>query len=389
MADLPEGFDLEALLAPIPGDAPQGIDIREDFSATSPYNRLRDARSEARDAERLRDARPDANDGGQNAGDPNIRDPGPLWRTVREVAIKTLAETAKDLEVAAWMTEAVVRSHGLLGLTFGAKLMAGLAERYWDGLFPLPDDYGMETRVAPVTGLNGRDGNGSLIQPLYMSILFETSDHTPIAYYNYKSSADLMKLDAETRTRRLEAGRIMPFDNIEKEARNRGANLAKVREDATAARDAWQSMADVLDEKAGTDGPPTTAVRELLDEIIHIAAIYAPRDAVGAETGAEGSGETVETGAAPGGGGFGRIAVSPGQLASREDALRALGEIANFFRRSEPHSPLSYTLDEAVRRGRMTWPELLAEVVADTDTRNTILNTLGIRPPSPPPEATE
>ena len=87
-------------------------------------------------------------------------------------------------------------------------------------------------------------------------------------------------------------------------------------------------------------------------------------------------------------GGLGRIAVSPGQVASREDALRALGEIANFFRRTEPHSPLSYTLDEAVRRGRMTWPELLAEVVADTDTRNTILTTLGIRPP-PPPEATE
>ena len=56
MADLPEGFDLEALLAPIPGDAPQGIDIREDFSAASPYNRLRDARSEARDAERGQDA---------------------------------------------------------------------------------------------------------------------------------------------------------------------------------------------------------------------------------------------------------------------------------------------------------------------------------------------
>ena len=56
MADLPEGFDLEALLAPIPGDAPQGVDIREDFSATSPYNRLRDARSEARDAERGQDS---------------------------------------------------------------------------------------------------------------------------------------------------------------------------------------------------------------------------------------------------------------------------------------------------------------------------------------------
>src|SRR6478672_1790048 len=111
MADLPEGFDLEALLAPIPGDAPQGIDIREDYSATSPYNRLRDARSEARDAER-----------GQEQGDADARDPTPLWRSVRELATKTLAETTKDLEVAAWLTEAYVRSHGLVGLTAGAQL---------------------------------------------------------------------------------------------------------------------------------------------------------------------------------------------------------------------------------------------------------------------------
>ena len=76
------------------------------------------------------------------------------------------------------------------------------------------------------------------------------------------------------------------------------------------------------------------------------------------------------------------FAVTPGQAPRREDALRALSEIANFFRRTEPHSPLSYTLDEAVRRGRMTWPELLAEVVADTDARNGILTTLGIRPPA-------
>jgi type VI secretion system protein ImpA len=221
-----------------------------------------------------------------------------------------------------------------------------------------------------------------------MTELFKRSDGTPVAYYHYKSSADLMKLDAEARARRLEGGRVMPFDDMDKEARNRGANLAKVRDATTAARDAWQSMADVMDEKAGADGPPTTAVRELLDEIIHIATIYAPRATAEAEVAPEGAGEAADSGAAPGAGGFGRIAVSPGQLASREDALRALGEIASFFRRSEPHSPLSYTLDEAVRRGRMTWPELLAEVVADTDTRNTILNTLGIRPP-PPPEATE
>ena len=199
MADPPDGFDLEALLAPIAGDAPQGIDIREDFSSTSPYNRLRDARSEARDAER-----------GQDAGTENTADPTPLWRSVRELSLKTLAETTKDLEVAAWATEAMVRSHGLAGLTAGAQLMAGLAEQYWDRVFPLPDDYGMETRVAPVTGLNGRDGNGSLIQPLHMIVLFNRPDGSPIAFYQHQQSQLLATLDAERRQQRIEAGAIPP-----------------------------------------------------------------------------------------------------------------------------------------------------------------------------------
>lgn len=375
MADLPDGFDLEALLAPIEGDAPQGIDIREDFSSTSPYNRLRDARSEARDAER-----------GLDAGDPNAADPTPLWRTVRELALKTLTETTKDLEVAAWATEAMVRSHGLAGLTACSRLITGLAEQYWDGVFPLPDDYGMETRVAPVTGLNGRDGNGSLIQPLYKLNLFNRPDGSPVAYYQYKQSEQLGSLDAERRQQRIEAGAI-PFENLEREARAAGGRrFAALLADARAAHEAWQAMASVLDEKAGADGPSTTAVRDLLSGIIEIATRFAPAEetAAGGTEAEAGTGE--DGGAAAGGAGFGGLAVSASRGASREDALRALGEIANFFRRTEPHSPLSYTLDEAVRRGRMTWPELLAEVVADADTRNNILNSLGIRPPPPEPE---
>jgi type VI secretion system protein ImpA len=371
MADLPEGFDLEALLAPIEGEAPQGIDVREDFSATSAYNRLRDARSEARDAER-----------GQDAGDADARDAGPLWRTVRELAMKTLVETSKDLEVAAWMTEALVRSHGLAGLTAGAQVMAGLAERYWDGLFPLPDDYGIETRVAPVTGLNGRDGNGSLIQPLNMVALFNRPDGSPLAYYQYRASEQLSTLDAERRQARIEAGAI-PLEDLEREARAAGGrHFGAMLADARAARDAWQAMASIMDEKAGAEGPSTTAVRDLLTGIIDTVTRFAPAEEAAAEATTEpgtAGGEAPATGSV----GLGRLTVAPGQGATREDALRALGEIASFFRRTEPHSPLSYTLDEAVRRGRMTWPELLAEVVADTDTRNTILNTLGIRPPPP------
>jgi type VI secretion system protein ImpA len=69
---------------------------------------------------------------------------------------------------------------------------------------------------------------------------------------------------------------------------------------------------------------------------------------------------------------------------TRESALRSLETLAAFFRRTEPHSPLSYTLDEAVRRARLPWLELLDEVIADRSSRDAFLTTLGIRPPAPP-----
>jgi type VI secretion system protein ImpA len=373
MTDLPEGFDLEALLAPVPGDAPQGIDIREDFSAASPYNRLRDARSEARDAER-----------GLDAGGENTRDPAPLWRSIRELALTTLAETTKDLEVAAWLTEALVRSDGLTGLAAGARLMGGLAEQYWDVLFPLPDDYGMETRVTPVTGLNGRDGNGSLMQPLYKLTLFKRrQDDTAVAIYQYQQFEKLSPTGKE---------RQAAFEALEKDARAAESRaFGTLFADAWAAREAWQAMANAMDAKAGADGPSTTAVRDLLSSIIDIARRYAPPEVVTAVTAPPGEivSATAETASAETGDALvvTAAAAAPGRMVTREDALRVLGEIADYFRRTEPHSPISYTLDEAVRRGRLTWPELLAEVVADMNTRNGILTMLGIRPPPPPPAA--
>ena len=303
---------------------------------------------------------------------------------MREVAIKTLTENTKDLEVAAWLTEGLVRSHGLAGLAAGARVIAGLAEHYWDGLFPLPDEDGMETRVSPITGLNGRDGAGSLMQPLYQLVLFKRrQDDTPVAIYQYQQAEKLSPTNKE---------RQAVFETLEKDARaSESRAFGALYADAWAAREAWQAMANVMDAKAGADGPSTTAVRDLLSGIIDITRRYAPAAAVAAVSapaGEVGVSEAVNA-EAPESATAAAARLPRGRArakASREDALRVLGEIADFFRRTEPHSPISYTLDEAVRRGRLTWPELLQEVVADMNTRNGILTMLGIRPP-PPPQA--
>ena len=359
------------MLAPIPGDNPQGVDLREDDSSRSPYRRLKDARSEARDAEKLAET-PDPTD-------PAPVDPGPMWRTLRDLGRQLLTETTKDLEIAAWITEGYLRSHGMAGLAAGCQLITGLIEQYWDGLYPLPDDYGMETRVAPIAALNGRS---SLITPLSRLVLFRRADGSDVEYYQYQASAALPSLDAARRQQRIEAG-VTPFDEMERDARTVGLRaLTRLRDDASQALAAWEAMAAAVDERAGEEAPSTGDVREVLQSIATIARLYAPQDDAPAET--------METGGETGGdhgdadpgatarGGMAR------QITTREDALKTLASLALFFRQTEPHSPLSYTLDEAVRRARMPWMELLEEVVGDTDTRNAILTSLGIRPPPPP-----
>jgi type VI secretion system protein ImpA len=367
MADWPDGIDMEALLAPIPGELATGADLREDFTPQSFYYRLRDARSEARAAERAADANP-ADDAA----------PPPQWRTVRDLSLQALSGKTKDLEIAAWLTEALVRSDGLRGLAAGAHLIGGLAKAYWDTLYPMPDEEGIATRVAPVSGLNGEGGGGTLIQPLRKLPLFSRPDGGMLAYWQYEQAEELKgEANAARVKQRLAAG-VLPLDLLENEARAAGqARFAILRGTAKQAGREWSDMSEVLDAKAGGDGPPTSHIRDLVIKITTMVSRYAPAES-DEEPDAEAPEAEAEGGDAAGAPQAGR----PARAApSREDMLRELSRIAEYFKKTEPQSPLAYTLDEAVRRGRLSWPELLAEVIADPTARHNVLIQLGIRPP--------
>ncbi len=363
MDGLPEDFDLEALLAPFDETKPAGPDLREDLTPQSPYFRLRDARAEARAEEREAD---------KNSADIAL----PLaWRMVRQLALETITRRSKDLEMAAWLTEAALRMDGLPGFTAGARLMSGLVEQFWDGLYPLPDEEGIETRVAPVTGLNGSGGDGTLVQPLRKLILFRRRDGTPLPFWDYEQSAAVEALKEADRAQRHAAG-LPAFKDLQEDARAAPkAELAALRRQADAALAAWATLGERLDAVAGADSPPTGRIRELLAQIRKIADTYAPPDLGEPIAPIPDDPAAPAAAAAPGVPGL-----PPGASISREDMLRDLARIADYFRRTEPHSPLAYTLEEAVRRGRMTWPELLQEMMPDPSTRNQMLTKLGIRP---------
>ena len=362
-----EGLDPDTLRAPISEEMPAGADPRENYAPQSLYFRLRDARSEARAAERQADAAPDS---------PGA--PPADWASVVQLGTELLATEAKDLEVAAWCGEALLRTDGLPGLTAVLVLMRGLVEDYWDTLHPMPDDEGVARRVAPIAGLSGEGGEGTLAQPLRKLTLFERRDGTPLALWQYQQSAELAGIgDAARREQRIASG-VTPFEQVEAEAQTTGrSQLSELRRAAATAFDAWQALARALDERAGADAPSMGRVRDLLADIIAICDRYCPAEASGEAAMPVSSAQVPEASVAS-------VPRYAGAIATREEALRILGEVADFFRRTEPHSPLAYTLYEAVRRGRLSWPELLEEIVPDTDSRASILRSLGILPPAPP-----
>lgn len=363
-----EVLDLAALLAPLEAGGGAGEDLRADESPNALYQRLRDARADARAEERARDSEGDAE---------NVVAEG--WRVVRRLGSEALAGRSKDFEVASFLVEALVRLDGLAGLTAGARLLAGLLDRYWEAGFPLPDEEGLEDRAAWLGGLAGGEADGTVMQPLRRTPLFRRPSGELLALYQYEAAEETAGIaDEERRAQRHEQG-VVPMDTLEVEARFGRAQLRALVGAVREAREAWQGFQNQLDARFGHDSPSSRRVAQVLERLLEVALrLGGDPDAEGAVAAGEAMAAPA-LGAGPAMAGAG-LAVPAGALANREQALRTLEQVAEFFEKTEPHSFLAYTLNDAVRRGRMSLPELLAEVLQDETARHGMLTALGIRP---------
>lgn len=360
--------DIDGLLAPIPGALPGGTDPRSDSSSSSLYYRTKDARNAARSAERA------AVEIGAPAPDE--------WGIVESTATEILSGQAKDLEIASWLVEALVRRHGFAGLRDGLKVLAGIAVGHWGHCFPELDEDGVEGKVAAVSGLSGSGAVGTLIQPVRLTPL-TSGTLASYSLWSYEQATELEKLtDAARKQSRIEAGSVTMEQFQQSVAETPAAELAATAKLVDECLAALAEMAAAFDAVAGVDSPPVSALRDLLEQVNsalrHFAAdklAAAAFDAPVEETAAAGAQPAPEGGAA-------QAAVRRiDGYASREEALAELVRIASYFRKTEPHSPISYTLEEAVRRARMTLVELLTELSEDPAHIQRILMAAGIRNP--------
>jgi len=354
-------LDIEALLGSIPGDNPAGIDLRKDASPASVYYKIKDARTAARAAERTFEA------------DDEPAGPPKEWQTILDLAPKVLSEQSKDVEIAAWLIEALVRVDGFAGLRGGFRLVHGMVEGYWDGLYPALDDEGVVTRVAPLAGLNGEGGDGTLIQPMRKIPITENGEFGVFSIWHYDQASALAKLaDPEKRQKRIAEGAV----TLELIAQSVAATPAEFYRgliaDLEGCHEEFEKLTAALEAKCGKEAPPSSNIRNALSEALSTVRAIS-KDKFPADAGS----------AADRSGGAPRGAMRfEGSVNSRDDAFKLLLAVADYFRRAEPHSFISYTLEDIVRRGQLPFSALLSELIPDESARNGFLMRAGINPPT-------
>lgn len=354
-------LDFDRLLAPIGGANAAGEDLRADTSPGAPFLKLKDARNTARAAER------------QSENEGLVDLPGE-WRVVLALAPDLLANRSKDLEIACWMVEALVRHHGFAGLRDGLKLLDRLIVAFWEGLYPEEDEEGLETKIAPLVGLLGDAAGSPLIQALRKVSLTQGQDPGPFASWHYDVAIEVAKIaDQAKQQRRLAGGAILPATFAACFDKNEPGFVRNLADDLDASIDALKALADALDSRCGDHAPNTSPTRDILERIVglvrHLGASVlvaeAPVEAATAEPDQEGSMPTTD-------------GVRRSGFTSREDAFKALLEVADYFRRTEPHSFLPLMLENVVRRGQMPLSDLLVDLVPDDNARKALYLRAGM-----------
>jgi type VI secretion system protein ImpA len=365
-------IDLAALLAPISDTAAAGDDIRADFTPQSVYFQLKGAQARARSDERKRrEAYVDKPDTDFHPDD---------WTPVLSSCEEVLTGKSKDLEVAAWYLEALLRHHGFAGVRDGLRLIRELSEKFWDVLFPRPDEDGISTMVAPIAALNGVDGPGTLLWPISN---IPITGVQPWGAWQYRQAQSLAGAADKDIAQRVQEGGVTP------EMFRSAIDATPIQffidllQDLEQAQSELQQLTVVFDERCGVDdsGYPLSPSMSALSEALAGALETVKTATAGLALEPE---PTVPPSVTPGqpetpAVGGGPPAMShPQATMSREQAFNTILQVAEFFKTTEPQSPVAYLLEKAVRWGRMPLPRLLRELIKGEPTLAELYRVMGV-----------
>lgn len=333
----------EDILAPIAGENPSGIDLRYDTKLLL-FDKIKEARRK---------------DDELAQGDWQTERKTANYPLVIKLAQDTLATVSKDLQLAAWLTEALLVTEHYRGLCQGITLCHSLLTQFWDTVYPVIEDGDRELRAKPLSWI------GSMLDFPLRSAPIANAGYS---WFVYKDSRvvgyeDQVKSDKERQTRSelIEAGKLPPeiFDKAFAETPK--AFYLAAEKDLDACLQALESLEKYCDERFEDDAPAFTKLKNGLTDVrqtVH-TLLNKKREkepdpvevipvAAAAQAKAGGEGNSVSPALA---GTLAGLAVA--EPADRLQAVSNIATAAAFLRKQEPLSPAPYLILRGLRWGEL------------------------------------
>jgi len=372
-------IQIEELLTPISPDQPAGSDLR--------YAPI---------AGQIREARRNEEAISQGEWKREIKTADYLLVTT--LAQKALRQNGKDLQVAAWLTEALLAREGLTGLRQGLELLHGLLANYWDTAYPLIEDGDVDLRANPLnwvaTQLDPTLKLVAITQDGLSWLAYTDSRAMPTeqdAQYNNEKSA--------ARQEAIEAGKLTP-EQFEKSFESTPVQFYEnLRANLTSTLEFLDTLSALCGDKFGPDGPDLSPLKSQLEELGKTVHVLLVRKGGGRETAPVApvakpsygyQQEPQYTGQVPEPGGYGAPVPEPSAVpsprvpaysgAAPSDPNAALQQIiqsAHVLRAQNIANPVPYLILRAIRWGELRAAGYLDPALAEappTEVRVSIKN---------------
>ena len=329
-------IDVEKLLQEVSADSPCGSDMEYE--------------PEFQELERSTQYR-----GEQMIGEAVVEATEPNWRDVQRAATGLFSKT-KDLRIAVYLTRAVLHTEGFAGFNAGLSLIKGLIEQYWDTVHPLldPEDNNDPTfRVNTVSALNDAE---TFLRGVRSAPVVSARGIGQFSIRDIDMAKGILQ-PANAEETVPELG-VIDAAFMQAEVADLQATFDAVKQ----ARDNLAAIEKIFTEKVSAAQSPNMAeINKLLHHIGNELGEQLNRrgvtDAEAAGVAGEESGEATMGGkpAAP----------ISGAIQSREDVIRMLDKICDFYKQHEPSHPLPILLQRAKRLVRKDFMEILKDIAPD------------------------
>lgn len=330
---LPEG-----LLNPIPGDNPSGKNLRYD----PVYDKIREARREEEDIQQ-----------GEWSYDIKKAD----YPLAIKLATDVLANKSKDLQIAAWLTEAMLFREHIAGLREGLELLRGLLQNFWDNVYPEIEDDDVEIRAAPLAWV------GTVLERAVRRLPMTKSKLNVLKYQEsrrvgYEKDCEGNDAKAESRKTAIQEKKCTAEEFDAAVAETGDAYYAKLTDSLVQCQESLEALGTLSDEKFGRDAPNFAGLRTALEEVqdmvkqYHKPVVEEPEAPVEEQV-EETQAEAAAAGASGAGAAPAKKRTPTSEPVDRDDAMQRLSVVAGFLRKESPQNPVPYLVLRAARWGEL------------------------------------